>query len=89
MTTLTSIRQTGQKSDEGNLKDGKLVGFWTFWYDNGKKASEGSFKDGRPYGLVTEWHENGQKESEVTYKEVWKKIDKKCWDEDGNETECD
>ena len=44
------------------------------------KAGEGSFKDGRPYGFVTEWHENGQKASEVTYGEVWKRIDKKCWD---------
>ena len=33
------------------------------------------------------WFENGQKSSEVTYKEG-KLISDKCWDEDGNETEC-
>jgi hypothetical protein len=33
------------------------------------------------------WYENGQKRYEGTIKDG-KEIDKKCWDEDGNEREC-
>jgi len=38
------------------------------------------------YGL--DWYENGKKLKEETYKDG-ELISQKCWDEDGNEKECD
>ena len=37
---------------------------------------------------MTWWYANGQKKSEKTYN-YGKLISSKCWDEDGNEKECD
>ena len=39
-------------------------------------------------GLCTEWYVNGQKKWEMTFKDG-EMISKKCWEEDGNEKECD
>jgi antitoxin component YwqK of YwqJK toxin-antitoxin module len=36
---------------------------------------------------MTWWYANGQKKSEKTYN-YGKLISSKCWDEDGNEKEC-
>ena len=63
-------------------------GIHTEFHENGKKKSEGNLKDGKSDGLVTEWDENGHKLSEKTFKDG-ELISEKCWDEDGNETECD
>jgi hypothetical protein len=58
-------------------------------YGNGQKQGEGTFKNGKKNGKWTSWHDgNGQKESEGTYKDG-ELISEKCWDEDGNECECD
>ena len=58
------------------------------YHPNGNKKEEGTYKDGEKEGLWTVRHENGQKEDEKTYKDG-KFISSKCWDEDGNEKECD
>ena len=50
--------------------------------------SFGTYKDGKQVELVTSWYENGQKKEEVTYKDV-EVISGKCWDEVGNEIDCD
>ena len=42
-----SLYDDGEKKREGNLKDGKLDGLWTYWYENGQKKWEGTFKDGK------------------------------------------
>ena len=79
---------TGTKMYEKTYKNGKEDGLWTEWNDNGQKETEINFKDGEKDGLETWWYENGQKKSEATYwVDQW--IDEKCWDEDGNECECD
>ena len=52
------------------------------------ESHELNFKDGKQDGLETWWDENGQKQEEGTYK-GGKEISSKCWDEDGNECECD
>ncbi len=41
--------ENGQNKVEGNYKDGKLDGKWTFWYENGQKQSEVNYnyKDGK------------------------------------------
>jgi antitoxin component YwqK of YwqJK toxin-antitoxin module len=51
----------GLKIAEGEYKDGKEEGLWTFWHDNGQKEKEGVFKDGKEEGLWTEWDENGKR----------------------------
>ena len=52
------------------------------------KVVLGKMKDGKKNELWTEWSENGKKKKEITYKDG-ELISSKCWDEDGNEKECD
>ena len=80
--------ENGQKNKEGTYKDGKMDGLWTRWYENGQNKTETTFKDGKGNGLATSWHENGQKRNEATFKDG-ELISAECWDEDGNEKECD
>ena len=83
----TSWHENGQKRAEGTFKNGKEDGLWTEWYQNGQKSSKKTYKDGGKDGLHTIWYENGQKLYEVTYKDR-ELISEKCWDEDGNERDC-
>ena len=78
----------GQKEEERTYKDGKQDGLHTYWHENGQKKLKGTYKDGKQDGLQTWWYENGQKESEITYKDG-EVISGKCWDEVGNEIDCD
>ena len=48
---------------------------------------EKTYKYGKEEGFLTTWYENGQKQLEGTIKNG-EAISQKCWDEDGNETEC-
>ena len=84
----TEWYENGQKGFEGTFKDGERIGKLTYWYENGQKYREGTYKDGVQYGLYTAWHENGQKGFEGTFKDG-SLISVKCWDEDGNEIDCD
>ena len=54
---------------------------------NGQKEYEGTYKDGKEDGKWTEWYENGQIKEEANFKDG-ELISEKCWDEDGNEKEC-
>ena len=83
----TEWYENGQKDEERTYKDGKLDGKWTYWYENGQKSQDGTWKDGEDDGLWTSWYENGQKMEEGTRKDG-EKISEECWDEDGNEKEC-
>ena len=44
--TKYSYYENGQIKYEGNYKDGKKDGKYTWWYENGQKQSEGNYKDG-------------------------------------------
>ena len=84
-----SLYKDGKKKEEGSLKDGKMISKTEWeWYSNGQKSYEGTFKDGKLDGLGIYWYENGQKLKEETYKDG-ELISQECWDEDGNEKECD
>jgi len=61
--------QNGEKEIEGEYKDSKKDGKWTYWYDNGKKWSEGYFKNGLSDGHFTIWYKSGKKNYEAEYKE--------------------
>ena len=69
------LHLNGQKSMEGNYKDGKEDGLWVWWYENGQKMLEQNFKEEEgknfpiPDGLEVGWHENGQKKLEQKWKE--------------------
>ena len=58
----------GEKWSEGNYKEGKIDGLYTFYYKNGQKSYEENYKDGIKVGLWTGWDQNGQKSSERFYK---------------------
>ena len=65
VTPFTGLMQglypNGQKSIEGNFKDGKKHGVRTEWHENGQKKSEVNYKDGKRQGVKTEWHKDGTK----------------------------
>jgi len=79
--------ENGQIDLERNWKDGKKDSKTTNYYENGQIKKEKNYKDGKQDGLYTVWYENGQRSSVTTWKndEI---ISGKCWDEDGNETDC-
>jgi len=80
-----NMRNLGKS--ETTWKDGERDGLATQWYKNGKKESEITYKNGEWDGLATFWYENGQKSSQATWKDG-ELISSKCWDEDGNEKDC-
>ena len=65
-------------------KTEKHIEYWS----NGMMKEEGTLKNGEQDGKWTWWYENGQKWKERTYKDG-ELISEKCWDEDGNEIDCD
>ena len=83
----TSWYPNGQKRKEGTYKDGEKYRKWTEWYSNGQKWNEGTYKDGKEDGKWKFWYENG-KSGEATFKDG-EFITAECWDEDGNEMDCD
>ena len=73
----------------GYVRNGKREDRWkTYYHSTGKKEEDLNYKDGKLDGLCHEWYENGQKKKEGIYKDG-ETISEKCWDEDGNEKECD
>ena len=58
--TKTDYYENGQIKLEGNYKDNKRDGKWTYWYENGQIEQEGNYKDHKQDGKWTWWHENGQ-----------------------------
>ena len=63
------LHLNGQKSMEGNYKDGKEDGLWVWWYENGQKEAEVNWKNGKQDGLHLNWYENGQKAAEGNNKD--------------------
>ncbi len=80
------LYDNGQKQWEGNWKDGKEEGLFTWWYRNEKKLMGRHYKNGKKDGLELFWHENGQKKSEGKFKDG-KKISVKFWNSKGEPVE--
>ena len=78
----------GILSIKGNYKDDKQDGFWKSYYDNGQLYLDRIYKDGKLEGFWKSYYDNGQLKYEWNYKEG-ELISQECWDEDGNEKECD
>ena len=77
------LYDNGQKQWEGNWKDGKEEGLFTWWYRNEKKLMGRHYKNGKKDGLELFWHENGQKKSEANFKNG-KLISDKYWNRKGD-----
>lgn len=45
---------------QGEIKNKKEDGLWTYWYENGQKAREGDFIDGKRTGTHTYWYASGK-----------------------------
>ena len=79
--------ENGQLKFEENYKDG-IYGLYSGCYENGQLSLEINKKEGKYDGLYRHWHENGQLKWEWNWKND-DRISVKCWDENGNETECE
>ncbi len=58
----------GEKEVEGEIKNGKRHGKWTYWHDNGKVWLEEFYKNGVKHGKMTEWYKSGEKNYEANFK---------------------
>ena len=74
---------SGQVKSKGNIKDGKLDGKLTNWYENGQRESEEYYKDGKQDGKWTKRYESGQIKSEEHYKDGKKNGKLTDWYENG------
>ena len=69
-------------------------GLWKKYHENGELSSEGNYKEGKwiaggvKEGVWKHYYENGQFRMEENYKEG-ELISNKCWDEEGNEIDCE
>tara|TARA_B110000196_G_C20499386_1_gene366053 strand:- start:88 stop:492 length:405 start_codon:yes stop_codon:yes gene_type:complete len=80
--------ENGQLIFENSRKDGRAHGLSRFWYENGQLQYEANYKDGKEDGLLRAWYENGQLMVKSNAKSG-KKISQECWDEEGNEIDCE
>ena len=80
--------ENGQLQEEGHYKEGKYEGLWIRYFDNGILSIKGNYKDDKQDGFWKSYYDNGQLKYEWNYKEG-ELISQECWDEDGNEKECD
>ena len=73
---------------EENFVNYQRDGLRRTWHGDGQLEYEGYYKDDKPNGLHKSWYEDGQLMNEHIYK-GGNCVNAKCWDEDGNEIECD
>ena len=71
-----------QVKSKGEIKDGKLDGKWTWWYENGQKGLEKNYKDGKLDGKVTWWYGYyiGDNIKTTLYNDI--KLDGQIWSEE-------
>ncbi len=78
----------GQLIEESHWKNGTLNGVKKTWYENGQIEYEETYQHGAINGLGRHWYENGQLRAKGNFKDGML-ISQTCWDEDGNEFDCD
>ena len=59
--------RSGEKKEEGNLKNGFKTGSWTGWDKEGNKKFVGEYKKGKAHGSWTGFHVGGKKKYEGKY----------------------
>jgi len=75
--------ENGNKSSEGNYKNGKAEGAWTYRYESGQKKSEGKLQNGMNHGEWNYWYENGQKKTNGQYTDDKRVGEWTYWNENG------
>lgn len=85
---FTTYYENGKIGFQGNYINNKLQGSSSTYYTNGVLHEEGNWKDGSMNGLWKKYHGNSKLKSEIIYKDH-ESVSQKCWDEEGNETECE
>ncbi len=85
--------ESGQLKETVNWKDGKPNGLVKSYYESGKLKHEGNWKEGKfnnweQEGLWKFYYENGQLKMERIW-DLYPMWTEKCWDEKGNEIECE
>ena len=65
----TYYYETGGKSSEGYLRDGKPDGYWKSFYRNGNVKAEGNRKNHKLDGPWIFYNEDGAKTAEINYSE--------------------
>ena len=61
--------RSGEKREEGMLKNGYKTGMWTGWDKEEKKRFSGEYKKGKAYGKWTGYHQNGEKKYDGSYEQ--------------------
>jgi len=59
--------RSGEKKEQGSLKNGFRSGAWTGWDKEGNKKFVGEYKKGKAHGKWTGFHVNGKKKYEGNY----------------------
>ena len=60
--------RSGEKREQGPLKNGFKSGTWMGWDKEGKKKYEGEYQKGKPHGNWIGFHPDGKKKYEGDYK---------------------
>ena len=59
--------RSGEKKEQGILKNGYKTGSWTGWNKGGAKRFTGEYKEGKEDGIWIGFHPNGKKKYEGKY----------------------
>jgi antitoxin component YwqK of YwqJK toxin-antitoxin module len=59
--------KAAKKKAEGDFKDDKRNGIWTFYNENGLKKNETTYENGNPNGIQKNFNLKGEVESEIPY----------------------
>ena len=79
--------ENGQLMFEIYYENGKKEGLDRWYYRNGQLRSDGNCKDDEREGLWKWYNVDGKLRTETNYKDG-ERISEKCFDENGNETDC-
>jgi antitoxin component YwqK of YwqJK toxin-antitoxin module len=60
---------SGSKSGEGEYRESKRVGPWTFWHKNGHKRWEGNYVADVPVGMERAWYDDGTPHFEGSFED--------------------
>ena len=76
--------ENGQIKHEGNYKDGKEDGKWTYWNENDQKYYEENYKDGDLVdNTLFKYYDNGQIEESKNYKDKGLNVKSTFWYKNG------
>ena len=87
--------RSGEKREEGMLKNGFKSGIWIGWDKEGKKKFSGEYEKGKAHGKWTGYHLNGERKYEGLYEQGFQTGKWAYYNEQGKKTleeiyyECD